>query len=168
MHDRASHGARRHYHRHMNSSFPPAPAALTMVMLFGLAFPAAAWEAGRDGALCTLSHAEAGGDILISFDPAGPTYTLSVRRAGIWSEGPFFGIGFLGGAEMTITTDRHTLSADGSTLSVTDSGFGNVLNGLSDNTAAMLFTSTPGFSVSLAGAAPAVAAFEACGTMPIS
>jgi hypothetical protein len=128
--------------------------------------PTAAWEAGRDGAICTLTHSEAEGTIRLTFDPAGPLYTLTAIRPGAWPDAPIFGIVFQGGAEITITTDRHSLSAKRRRLSVTDTGFGNVLAGLSRNATATLFAGPATVSVSLDGAAPEVAAFEACATAP--
>lgn len=128
--------------------------------------PAHAWQAGQDGAICTLDHSEASGDIRLTYDPAGPLYTITVTRAEPWPVADLFGIAFLGGEENTITTERHSLSDDGRAISVADRGFGNVLRGLAANTAATVFAGTETLSVSLAGAAPEVAAFEACGTRP--
>jgi hypothetical protein len=138
----------------------------SLAVLLATAAPATAWEAGRDGPLCTLTHTEAAGDLRLTFDPAGPVYTLTATRPGAWPQAAVFGIAFEGGAEITITTDRHSLSADARRLSVADTGFGNVLTGLSQNTTATLFTGSATLSFSLDGAAPAVAAFEACATTP--
>jgi hypothetical protein len=140
--------------------------ATSLAILLAPAAPAAAWEAGRDGPLCTLTHTEAAGDIRLTFDPAGPLYTLTATGPDAWPDAAIFGIAFQGGAEITITTDRHSLSADSRRLSVADTGFGNVLAGLSRNTTATLFTGSFTVSFSLDGAAPAVTAFEACGTAP--
>ena len=126
--------------------------------------PAPAWEAGRIGAVCTLSNQ--GGDMVLTHDPAGPVFSITVRRAEPWPEAAIFGIAFTGGAALTITTDRHIRSADGLSIAVTDRGFGNVLAGLSRNATATAFAGDTSLSVPLAGAAPEVAIFAACEAPP--
>ena len=82
------------------------PLALALV-----ATPATAWEAGRDGAICTLAHNDpVDGDIRLTYDPSGPLYSITVTRTEPWPEAPVFGMAFTGGTELTITTDRHVLS----------------------------------------------------------
>lgn len=129
--------------------------------------PALAWEAGRDGAVCTLTHVDpVGGEIRLTHDPAGPLYTITVTRDEPWPDAPSFGIAFTGGADLTITTDRHVLSGDGRALTVTDRGFGNVLRGLSGNDRATVFSGAIALPFSLDGAAPEVADFAACEMAP--
>jgi hypothetical protein len=131
------------------------------------AAPAAAWEAGRDGVLCTLTHNDASGsEVRLTYDPAIPLYTITVTRAEPWPEAPVFGMAFSGGSELTITTDRHVLSEDRRALTVTDRGFGNVLRGLAQNVDATVFSGPVTVMVSLEGAAPEVAEFAACERMP--
>ena len=139
---------------------------LAALSALALATPAAAWQAGTDGALCTLTHAEAGLDIRLTHDPGPPLWTITLTAPAPWPEAGIFSIAFLGGAEITISTDRQTLSPDGLSLTVTDRGFGNVLAGLSGNTTALFRLGDTEYSASLAGAAPEVAAFEACGASP--
>lgn len=134
------------------------------ILLMLAPLPAPAWEAGRIGTLCTLTNAS--GDVVLTHDPAGPVYTITVTRPDPWPEARIFGIAFLSGRAMTITTDRHERSDDGRTITVTDRGFGNVLAGLSQNATATLFAGEVSLTVSLAGAAPAVAIFEACEAAP--
>lgn len=141
----------------------PIPTALIALTL---AAPAQAWQAGQDGALCTLTHREGGVEVVLTHDPSPPLWTITVTTQAPWPEVGTFGIAFLGGAEITITTDRHTLSRDGRALGVADRGFGNVLAGLSGNARAVFRAGDVEVSVSLDGAAPEVAAFEACGTRP--
>ena len=131
-----------------------------------LSAPAAAWEAGVEGAICTLSHSEDGVEVRLTHDPAVPLYTITVSGPSPWPEAPVFGIAFLGGDEISISTDRHVLSEEGRALSVADRGFGNVLAGLSRNLGAVFVAGDVALRVSLEGAAPEVAAFEACGTAP--
>ncbi|MBO6707236.1 MAG: hypothetical protein JJ912_14180, partial [Roseitalea sp.] len=69
---------------------------------------------------------------------------------------------FDGPIGLTITTDRHIASDEGRSLTVTDSGFGNVLNGLEFNHTATALLGDRAVPVSLDGAAPAVQDFRAC------
>ena len=139
------------------------PLALALALA---AHSAAAWEAGREGAICTLTHNDpVDGDIRLTYDPSGPLYTITVTRAEPWPEAPVFGMAFTGGAELTITTDRHVLSEDGRALTVTDRSFGNVLLGLTQNESATVFSGPIALLFSLAGAAPEVAEFAACEMM---
>lgn len=128
--------------------------------------PALAWEAGRIGALCTLS--DASGDVVLTHDPSGPIYTITARRADPWPEAAIFGITFLGQAGLTSTTDRHLRAPDGLSITVTDRGFGNLLAGMRGNDTATLFAGPASMAVSLAGAAPAIAIFEACAPLSLS
>jgi hypothetical protein len=131
-----------------------------------LPFPAAAWEAGFEGSLCTLTHTEDAAEIRLTYDPSGPLYSIALTRTDPWPDAPVFGITFNGAAPLTITTDRQSLSNGDRTLTVTDRGFGNVLSGLERNATAMAFAGEAALIVSLDGAAPEVAAFRACQTTP--
>ncbi|NKX43243.1 excinuclease ABC subunit B [Roseicyclus persicicus] len=138
-----------------------------LAALVAAAGPAAAWQAGVEGALCTLTHSDpAAGEVRLTYDPSLPVYSITVTRPEPWPAVPRFEIAFLGGAELTIGTDRHSLSDDGLSLTVTDRGFGNVLNGLSGNLVAAMLAGDVAVPFSLAGAAPEVAAFEACTAAP--
>jgi len=141
---------------------------ILLTLCFALAAsPAPAWQAGREGAVCTLTHTDPdAGEVRLTHDPAGPLYTITVTRTEPWPEAPIFGIAFGGGAELTITTDRHVLSEDARALTVTDRGFGNVLTGLARNETATIFTGPAALTVSLVGAAPEVADFAACEVAP--
>jgi len=139
---------------------------ILLVMALFLASPAQAWQAGIEGPLCTLTHAEPDTAIRLTYDPAGPLYSISVTTSDPWPQSAIFGIAFLGGLELTITTNRHVLSDGDRTLTVTDQGFGNVLDGLAQNQRASIYSGATSLSVSLADAAPEVAAFRACTTAP--
>ena len=139
---------------------------LAACLALALTTPAHAWQAGAEGAICTLTHSENGLDIRLTHDPGPPLWTITITGPEPWPQAAIFGIAFVGGAELTITTDRHSLSPDARALTVTDRGFGNVLAGLSGNQRAVFFTGGVELSASLDGAAPEVAAFEACGTRP--
>lgn len=126
--------------------------------------PALAWEAGRMGAICTLS--DGSGNVVLTHDPSGPVYTITARRADPWPEAAIFGMTFLGQNGLTITTDRHLRAPDGLSITVTDRGFGNVLAGMARNATATAFAGQVSLTVSLAGAAPEVAIFAACDAPP--
>jgi hypothetical protein len=79
-----------------------------------------------------------------------------------WPGSPAFGIRFEGARTLAIGTDRHRLSDDGRTLTVTDTGFGNVLDGLEFNATATATAGGVSVALDLTGAADPVRAFRAC------
>jgi hypothetical protein len=83
-----------------------------------------------------------------------------------WTASPPFALRFDGPRGMTLTTDRHRLSNGGRTLTVTDTGFGNVLDGLEFNRLATALTEGGALALSLDGAAGPVRAFRACAAAP--
>lgn len=135
-------------------------------LLILLSSPVAAWEAGVSGALCTLRHVEDAGQVLLTFDPSVPLYTISISGAALWDVADTFGITFAGPQPNTITTARHVLSPDLAILSVSDQGFGNVLDGIALNASMTAGSGASEVSFSLEGAAPEVAVFRACGQTP--
>ncbi|MEM6940191.1 MAG: hypothetical protein AAF943_16565 [Pseudomonadota bacterium] len=139
--------------------------AITLVLLLGLAGPASAWEF-TPGLPCLLTHES--GDVVVelTFDPTLPRYTISVTTSDPWPRAPRFGMQFLGPRGLSIGTTRHQFSDGGRTLSVADSGFGNVLNGLQFNERAVATNGERSVSFSLEGAAPEVAAFRECSIAP--
>jgi hypothetical protein len=103
----------------------------------------------------------------VTFDPSRPEpYAITLTRPKPWPETDTFGLRFDGPAALTIGTDRHRLSADARTLSVTDTGFGNVLDGLALNSTATALAGDTAIPIDLTGARPAVEAFRACGVVP--
>ncbi|MEM7320618.1 MAG: excinuclease ABC subunit B [Pseudomonadota bacterium] len=136
----------------------------SLFLLLLLGCPAHAWEASI-GRICTLRHEEPQADMRLTFDPAGPEYSITVTLNGKeWRPNPVFSIAFEGPVGLTISTGRHQIG--GASVTVTDSGFGNVLNGLEYNWSARAILGDQEISVSLAGAAPAVRAFRACVAAP--
>lgn len=138
----------------------------TLVLLALLTSPAHAWQAGYEGRLCTLTHSDAAADILLTYDPVGPLYTITVTTPDPWPDATFFAIRFDGSQPNTITTSRHELNATGHSLTVSDRGFSNVLDGLASNQTATAFAGEASAAVDLTGAAPEVEAFRACATSP--
>ena len=132
-----------------------------LIFLLLTATPALAWEF-TPGEVCELRHSETAAEVLITYDAAVPEYAIAVTLNGAWAPGPVFAIRFDGPRGLTISTDRHVISDGGRTLTVTDRGFGNVLNGIEFNQTATALLGDQGVVVTLDGAGPAVRAFRAC------
>lgn len=130
-----------------------------------LASPAVGWEF-TPGLPCLLTHEAGQTRMELSYDPTGPLYSITVTRAAPFPEALLFGMRFEGSAPGTISTDRHVLSDAGRSITVTDHGFGNVLNGLQFNHTATALIGTEAVVFSLDGAAGPVAAFRQCRPMP--
>lgn len=142
-------------------------AVASALTLAGIAaFPASAWEAGVDGPLCTLTHVEDGAAVRLTFDPSVPLYTITISGGVPWVPADRFSMVFDGPLPNMISTDRHVLSPDAERLSVSDRGFGNVLDGLQFNTSARAISGPQEVRFSLEGAAAQVEIFRACGTVP--
>lgn len=130
--------------------------------LLVVASPAAAWEF-TDRPVCTLSHETAEVAVAVTFDPAIPEYAIALTLAeGVWPVTPVFAIVFDGGWPITIQTDRHVVTDAGRTLTVRDSGFGNVLDGIGRNRTATAMAPGLAVGVPLEEAGPPLAAFRDC------
>lgn len=122
--------------------------------------PGTAWEFSPTP-VCTLSNGAQGPEISVTYDPAlTAPYTIALTRPEGWPAADVFSITFVGPRGLTITTRNHRI--DGSTLSVSDRGFGNVLKGLEFNTTATAVLGSVVTQSPLAGAATAVQAFREC------
>ncbi len=131
-----------------------------MIALFILATPAAAWEFSP-APICTLT--DANGLITVTYDAALPEYSVTLTLPdGTWPDDPTFAMNFAGPLPIFIQTDQHQISPDGRSLTVTDRGFGNVLDGLDFNQRAYAISGDTTLGVSLDGIGPAMAAFRAC------
>lgn len=133
-----------------------------IVFLFA-ALPAAAWEF-TPNPICTLDHAEAEVSVKLTYDHSTRLYAIAVTQPDGWPNAPVYSIRFDGPRPLTISTDRHQTA--GRTITATDTGFSNVLNGMEFNRTATAFTNTAAASFSLEGAAEPVQAFRACTTAP--
>jgi hypothetical protein len=100
--------------------------------------------------------------VRLTYDPSAPLYTISLTRSAPWETAPVFSLRFDGPHALAISTDRHELDTTGNTLSVQDTGFGNVLNGLQFNEIATAELGNLRVTFPLSGAAEPVAAFRAC------
>ena len=133
---------------------------ISFACLFPL--PAAAWDF-TPGPPCVLSHEAPAVEIVVTHDPGPPVWSIALtRRDGVWPAAPSFAIAFEGPGGFSIGTDRHELSGDGATLTVTDTGFGNVLAGLSGHATALASTGGTSVALPLEGAAPFVPLLEDC------
>jgi hypothetical protein len=138
---------------------------ILIAVLFVAAAPAWAWDFTPDP-ICTLSWEDAGSRVVVTYDPRIPEYAITLRRAVPWPDAPEFAIRFDGARAMIISTTRHARSEGGTALTVTDRGFGNVLDGLEFYRTATALTGAAALAVPLDGAAPKVAAFRACAAAP--
>jgi hypothetical protein len=139
--------------------------ALALILL---ASPASAWEF-TPAPVCTLSHATADASVTVTYDPGQPEpYSIRIDRAAPWPDAPVFSIDYAGPRALAISTTRHRLSGDGTALTVTDEGFGNVLDGLEFNTTATAILGDARVPFPLDGAAKPVQDFRACTEAPLA
>jgi len=139
----------------------PSPMRL-MIALACLPLPALSWEFTADP-VCTLSHSLPGAEIVLTYDPARPEYTLRLTRSDTpWPEAPSFALVFEGGYPLQLGTAEHRLTDAGATLVVRDSGFGNVLNGMERNRTAIALTGQTALRIPLDGVTEPLARFRAC------
>lgn len=133
-----------------------------------MATPAAAWEF-TPSPVCTLSHETAEAALEITYDPSrAEPYAIAIRGISPWPEGSVFAIRYEGGSALTIQTTRHQFSADRRTLTVTDRGFGNVLDGIGLNTTATAVLGGAEVVFPLDGAKAPLAAFRDCRPIPLA
>ncbi|MEL6640782.1 MAG: hypothetical protein AAFP98_05650 [Pseudomonadota bacterium] len=118
--------------------------------------------------VCTISYDDGATAVTVVFDPRSKLYAIKLSRAAGWADAPVFQLRFDGGMPFTIGTDRHAVSDDRRTLSVTDTGFGNVLKGIAANTQMTALNGVQAISVSTEGAADPIAAFQGCPNTPLS
>jgi len=134
----------------------------TLLALLILASPATAWDF-TPAPICTLSETSDSGDVTVTYDPAITEYTITLTLAdGTWPDAPVFGMAFVAERPINIQTDRFTITNEGRSLTVTDRGFGNVLNGLEFNSRAYAVLGDLTVPVPLAQIAPAIEAFRNC------
>lgn len=116
--------------------------------------------------VCTLSWESNESSVVVTYYPDVAEYAITLRRAAPWPDEPIFAIRFEGARGLAISTSRHRLSEGGRALTVTDRGFGNVLDGLQYNDTATALTGSAALPIPLQGAAPAVEAFRDCAQAP--
>lgn len=134
------------------------------------------WSAGSAAAwtftetdICRLTHAEDTASVEVTFDPAAGLYSITLTRtAGAWPSAPLFSLRFDGPRALAIGTDRQVLVDDGRSLTVTDTGFGNVLDGIEYNSRMTALIGDMAVGLSTETAAAAVQAFRDCPSAPTS
>jgi len=143
----------------MRISFFLAPIAFLLASA-----PAVAWEF-RVTDVCEIRHSGPEGEVSVVYDPGTALYGITVTTASAWPDAPVFSVAF-GQTGLTISTNRHVLSEGGRALTVTDTGFGNVLLGLETGAIATASAGDAAARFDLTGAPDAVAEFRACTTAP--
>ena len=139
-----------------------------LALLLLAAAPARAWEF-TPVPVCTLTHEEAGHRVTVTWDPRqAEPYAIRIEAPAPWPAAPVFAIDYAGPRPLTISTARHRLSEGGRAVTVTDTGFGNVLDGLEFNATATAVMGEARAPFSLAGAAEPVQAFRACTEAPMA
>ena len=124
--------------------------------------PAFAWEFSPDP-ICTLSNEAPDSAVAVTYDHGTGLYEIGVTlTSGTWQPSATFGMRFANELPITIGTDRHRLSQGNTRVSVSDRGFGNVLNGLEGNSAALAFTQVQQVAIDTAGIQTPMQAFRAC------
>ncbi len=131
------------------------------------AVEAIAWEF-TPGLPCLLTHEGSNVSVELTYDPSIPLYSISIMREAPFQLTQQFSLQFRGGMSLTIGTDRQKLSDNNRKLTVTDSGFGNVLNGLQFNSVMTAFVGSEQIDVSLNGAAKPVEQFRNCRARPLA
>jgi len=127
-----------------------------------LAWPAAAWQFSPSP-ICTLTETNADGTLTITYDASLPEYTITITLPeATWPDAPDFAMAFAGDRPIGIQTDRHRLSDDRRSLTVTDTGFGNVLNGLEFNLRAYATSGDTTVGFTLTDIGPAIRDFRNC------
>lgn len=126
---------------------------------------AKAWEF-TPGIPCLLTGQNPSATVELTYDPTAPLYTISITRSVAWPPDAVFSIRFEGPNPLTISTNRHRLSGDKRRLTVTDRGFGNVLNGMQFNNRMVAIVGALQVEMSLQEASGPVASFRACKGVP--
>jgi hypothetical protein len=121
-----------------------------------------AWEFTSQP-ICTLS--DSGGETQIEITYDGQIYTLRLDHPDGWPQGQIFSMRFSPVGPF-ISTDRHRII--GTVLEVTDTGFGNVLDGLQFNGNATALLGDVAREIRLDDASEPVADFRACDARGLS
>jgi len=139
-----------------------------ILLLLIAAAPARAWEF-TSVPVCTLSHSTDVASLTVTWDPRqAEPYAIRIEGPAPWPEAPVFSIEYAGPSALAISTSRHRLSDGGMTVTVTDSGFGNVLDGIEFNRIATAVMGEARVPFPLDGAAEPVRAFRACTEAPLA
>lgn len=133
-----------------------------------LVSPAHAWEFTETN-MCTVNHTSPDVAVTLTYDPSTGLYDIAlVMQSTTWQDGQSFRILFEGANPIAIGTDRQMISDDRTTLNVSDSGFGNVLDGIQFNQTMTASLGPQSVTIPLDGASEPMAAFRLCPTVPTS
>lgn len=137
------------------------------IILSLIASPVFAWEFSSSP-VCTLLHSTEDAELKVTFNSRtdGPYAIEITQEEGVWQPAPMFMMGFDGPRRNAISTDRHQIDPEGKSLTVTDSGFGNVLDGIEYNFVAIARSGETALVFSLTGAAEPVQKFRLCAASP--
>ena len=130
--------------------------ALTLTAFFALNSAAQAWEFSPTP-ICTVT--DEGSDTALKLTYDGALYALHLTHPEGWGDADIFAMRFLPSGPF-IQTTRHQIT--GNTLSVVDSGFGNVLTGLQINQIAQVILGDIKRNITLNGAEAVVEEFRRC------
>ena len=129
---------------------------------------ATAWEFAESN-ICTLTHDTQETSIALTFDPSIGVYDIAITLMGqTWGDAPAFRIVFDGPNPLAIGTDRQVISDNQTRLSVSNSGFGNVLDGIQFNETMTASLGDQSVTISLDGASDPMAAFRLCPSLATS
>lgn len=136
--------------------------AISITLL--LASPAVAWDTSLQGEACVLGHDFGTARLEVTHDAhRSQPYVIEITRTDApWVPADEFSIQFEGPNTLTISTDRHEMGPNNSAVSVADTGFGNVLDGLEFNHFAFAILGDQMLAMPLVGAAPKVVKFRNC------
>lgn len=115
-----------------------------------------AWEFSPSP-ICTVTDNGSDTDLELTYD--GALYTLKLTLPEGWANAEIFAIRFAPNGPF-IQTTRHQIT--GKTLSVSDTGFGNVLTGLQNNVTAQAILGETIYEIALDGAFDPVEQFKNC------
>lgn len=138
-----------------------------LIAAIATASAAGAWEF-TPGTPCILAYETDNAEVELTYDPTEPLYTISLTQSTAFPIESIFEMQFLGSRSISIATNQHKLSNAGRTLTVTDHGFGNVLDGLQFNDTAIATLGNQVIELPLKDAAGPVARFRECDEQPAS
>ena len=121
-----------------------------------------AWNFTPDP-ICRVTEKQDLLEINLTYDHATEIYAIAFTKSEApWEQGAQFSIRFEGPRPKLIRTNRHEFSADGYTLTASDTGFGNVLDGIQYNTLAAIQTGDERIFIQIHKSFPAMEAFRKC------
>lgn len=141
--------------------------AYTTLLAVWAGTPATAWEFTA-APICTLTHTAPDIRVTVTYDVSIPEYAITLSNSTPWPDAATFALRFDGPAALTIGTDKHRRDNQNRSVTVTDRGFGNVLDGLQFNDSMTALLGDTAVTVSLDGAAGSVADFRSCPAPVIS